>query len=1534
MNSHQEALSRTLAVVLMLSVVLSTTVAGVAVPQSSPQSVDGDFTFSALDTASCVTFESGFPCTGGDLTNSATVRVTKITTPEIGKLKLTVEPTAVSGYSDDDYSFEARVDNGAWSDPAALNAGTAPVLVENDYLSGSIQYPTIYVRVTDSTGSVVAQNALLSPLPYSISAGNAQETFQDASPVNESSSSSRNALVIGNEFRDVQEPTYSGVSRFNDGDPFQESFEDKSIPPVRYSDGGAKIAGATGNVLYFENLREGAGFPAIFSHDARSMNLGTAIYGIPGGEYQSIRIDYGLQTETVNQYVQVNLVDGFGNPIDNSVVDSPTRRLTQTTERGGEYFDNKRQYSNALYEDNLQTDTLKFQLTSEERQYVANNNNLYLTYETNDRAYLLLYRTPIISQSIENEEGQNFVPDEKYFETAFNKTGGNESVSTFAEFADYDIKGSLNDAYQSFDKTPGENVQIQVRVENVGDQRVERQIGIYSMSENNQTLYGEDATPRIIEERTIAVEPRSSKTVTVEYAYEGYEYGNHSVSVIDITENDNPIPLNRKGTEETSSKVYVLQPATFEVKNVITPSSWLIYDNFDTTVTVENVGDLDGDAVLRGEFQDWSGTLPIPETKGGDVRANASGEVANVTFDSRNYQYSPSYPERPETPTDRPNSPYGSSLTFSDNSDPDVRTDPDVDSRFSATTFHPFAEPNSKLQESINNTKTTEQIRIYKLDIITMTVEGERDNTDIWYASGHEYATAVQDPYIDAWKFATDYDIYEEPIGSMPSLEQTQYLFPLYKVGDAQNPLDARVLVRNSGQAPVGDARVVIRTDKIGYDGSQPGIVGTGGLEDIPPFQTAEVRVPVVIRNDVGNGGVHTLTADVRTEPDYIQQVTLDADSPGGVEQFRTTVNTRLWADFLHIETTTDMPTVNEACTGVNPSDSISETVDCATGLQEDFVFQQVHQNVGGVDGPREVFARIYAHEDPTGASNYFNIGAVSNPWNGVFTGNAWDQQEVTIEAGTTHSYTATLPIDEPGIYSVRSAPVRTNNIGELTQYKNWSFTPPEKHLYFKVLDITTPEPDYYTHKNRFECKSGTCYTRNGPNTVWEGGMVGFTDDSVDNVMIEWRQWEGTINYNGGDTTVRSATCAEADHCYSSGSYPTDRNAVKSFHRFQNPGQETVTLRVRDAAVYGAGAGPEADSLGTPNEATQSWTWTVDEDQNDPNAGVYLSDRINSDSSPDGTTLWHSYGPTNYDGIETCFTSSATDAEIGIEADSWSNNMPGSANQDTRCRTWGPSYTGPNTVTYEAWDFSGRSDTATSTFTIETDTKNPSASLSVSSDSPYYSVPSRGYTNDVRWRGSADDDETGIRSASDGCGYTWAGDRGSQSPSCSDSFNTYYTSSGTKEMTFTVEDYHGNTKSATETIRMERDTTAPSVSGAFSTSASGSDSGVGLWKVTGYVSSCVSSGDVRSYDCDLSIGSSSASIDVKVRADSASVPSGCGSDSDSTSASASGFAQITFHDYHGNTETVTIDDSDYDSDYASQDPCPPPPDDGDSRTGL
>jgi hypothetical protein len=1264
-------------------------------PGPSPPGFSGCIEFANEAQAQC----------GGSVSDRLVVQPTVVPTEEGGQMKVKVAAERAAGF-DGDYTMLARADSGGWVSADSL--GT-PLAVTNDYRPGSTQYPSIYVRVIERSSNRVVAFESTTLEPVTVAA--AEESWYEGRELNNTDveNPKKGVDIVSTTSREVREPTYTGVSRFNDADGTRETFEDDALPPVRYDDAGAKVAGPLGNLTYFSNLRENNTQPAILTHGNKQMRLGMGLFSIPSGEFQKMRVDYGLQTEQADQNVRVNLVDSYGRVIDPSTVNAPDRQLSQTTGKSASYFAERRQFENAIDKDNIDTESIEFTLTQAEQEYISENNDIYVTYATNNRATLLLYRTPIITQSVRDQSSDNFVPETKYFEEQFNEQNNQEKAATFAGSSSYRLRGELNNQYGTYDKKPGETVSIEVSMSNNGDSRVERTIGLFSMSEKNKSLSGSAAERKVIDTRVVGIEPRTTKRFNVEYDYEPHEYGNHTVVVHDITDKNNPKPLNRAGTELTQTGVYVLQPATFKVRSVTTPESYLIENNFNTTVVVQNVGDLNGSATLENTFQNWDSTVTIPDTPGGNVRGGVDGGYTDITFSRDGFEYSPSYPERPAggNPNARPEAPYGTKLTYSDNEVHDMAEDPvDNASTFEATASHAFTNPNPALTEATNDSQTGDGVRIYKLNIITVKLEGDRTNDDTWYASGWGYTNQSPPTQWNAGNDAAKYDIFENPQGGLPSVADSKYIYPAYEIGDVGNQLNANIRVRNNGQTEIGDARVRLNTNKTGLAGAK-GIVGTSGKQDLPSKTTTSLDVPVVIRNDAGNGGQHTFEATPRDSEDYIQQVNVREFEGGpnaGSQQFRTNVTVELWADFVHKNTRTADNTINERCArqrsgDVNPTDPAGEQGDCA-GQSGTFSFEQVHKNHGGVEGRLTVDAAIHKARDPSDQSEYGNLGSVSSlkPTGEDY----WDTRTFELEDNERQTFTAnTIPIDEPGVYNVKASPHRTNNEPELGKYEDNGYVQSDEWLSFKVLDITDPEPYAEISDTKAQCKAGACDGSAGEWAVYEGARVEFDNHSVDNVVANTIKWGGSISYNGGDTR-----CHGADHCYTESGFADDQRADTIVHRLTGSSDETVSLRARDHPAYGEGA--TLTQAGTPNEATEDFPLEVIEDNEDPTASLRDTKHINPDGSPNSRTVWKSYGSTNYHGIEVCITANSDDDQIGIEADDWrGTSLPGGDNEDTRCRTW--SNAGDKTAIYQAWDFAGNDKTVTETIDVSTDNVDPTA---------------------------------------------------------------------------------------------------------------------------------------------------------------------------------------------------------------------------------
>lgn len=1493
---------RVLTVAVLLMVTLATPVGAVgwSTAASGPAQGsigDGDPQPAVAPTDVCIEIEGDGITQCAGATNVVSAKYTKLDTDAPEVLKFRVNATIESGVTSGEYDVEAHIDQGGWA-AGSLTDDPTLLSIEKQYRGGSIQYPTLRVRVVDpSTGAVVGINSAVLDNGYRVPSADEDpfETFQydedgDLTQT-KTDSPEKGATVSNQDSRYVRQPTYSFPSRFNDGDERHEPFEDVSLPPVEYNDAGAKVGGPKGDIKFFENLREAGNLPAILSHDENEMRLGTMLYGVPSADFAKMRIDYALQSEARNQHVQVNLVDRYGNVIDPSVANSEARRLYHTVSVDDDsYFQDRKQYENAISKDNLNTATIEFKLTDEEREYIQNNNEVYVTYRTDNRAHLLLYRTPIISQSVEDQTNDDFVPETKWFEEEFNELGGEEDPATFD--AQYKVYGAINDKYNSIDRRPNEPLKLQVTVTNNGDERVERRIGVYSMSENNESLY-DNPQPDVIDRRTVAVEPHSKKTILINKTWDDYEFGYHNVSVVDTTDPDNPQRIARERDGENVTQVYVLQPATFEVRNVIAPNSWLIHDNFNVTVVVQNVGDLDGTGTIHGEFQDWSGTMTIPETEGGIVREGQAGEFANVTFSREGYNYSPSYPERPTNGNDalRPNSPYGSNLTYGDAGH--------NESKFTATTLPEYTKPNPRLYDSLLHNKTADETRIYKLQIITMFVEGERTNEDTWYASGYGYANNTSSPYWDAGTYVNNgaYDILERPIGAMP-VYGYQYVYPPVKTGDQNDEMNVTVRIFNNGTADTGTARVKVMTDKIGLDSS--GVAGTAGATNIGPWESQNISVPITIRNDPGNDGEHRLEAKVRTKPDYIKQYEEGGDEAHDtLDNQEAFVNVEVWEDFL-FQHTGGTNVLNERCTGYNPSDTESESVDCEDAAQEYYDLTQWHKNVGGTNGSLTVNAYIHAYSDPSGQSQYSDFRWVAG--SNEYSTNYYDNQTQDILANENKSFTAQdLPFKEPGVYATAAYPHRANNEdGSLSTYEQYEQVPEEDWHVFKVLDITDPESYGDIRDTTYPCKSGTCDGSDGTWTVWEGATVQFDNDSVDNVVINRLLWGG-VSYDGGDKNCPGT------YCYSGAGYNADETTDKPVHRFDSPGTYNITLQVWDHPAYGEGA--TVGTTGTPNSDKDGWDITVKDDTYPPSVSVYVSDKNNPDGSPDSTTVWKSDG--DYDGIEVCYTATQSDDEIGIESDWWSG-VSGSKNQDTRCRTY--SSTGEKTVEYEAWDFAGLSDYDSTKVTVKEDTSDPSVTLTGTRSSEW--VDKAYWSSSVTWDADASDGETGLVNCDDGGAYTWWGDTNGDASSCSDSFTTSYHSASESGTTFRVdvkvEDYHGNTDSDYDTVVQYEDKTDPYVDGEYEECSAGYDTdGCSVTAYLSYYDKGPNYG-IGVYKTD---GPTSVTASADANADASDAD--CGTwvyDYDDDYVSETTYV----YDYHGNYDydTITAYAEDYDKEYA------------------
>jgi hypothetical protein len=485
--------------------------------------------------------------------------------------------------------------------------------------------------------------------------------------------------------------------------------------------------------------------------------------------------------------------------------------------------------------------------------------------------------------------------------------------------------------------------------------------------------------------------------------------------------------------------------------------------------------------------------------------------------------------------------------------------------------------------------------------------------------------------------------------------------------------------------------------------------------------------------------------------------------------------------------------------------------------------FNATYTNYGGEAEDFELEALIDAYRDPTGDSAYSDWGWVADRETADGT-HYWDNNPQTLQPhpndGSTKTYTADgITLDEPGIYRTRAKPrVATGeNDSTLNSYENNSFTDPE---YVKVLEITDPATNITDTNKDFPAKSGVVDQHAGGDfELWDGGYIKLNGDSVDNVGIHNTAWGGAPSYNGGYTD-----CPGGATCYTNAGYNDDAGSDNPIvHRFTSAGTHTVTYTAADYPEYGAGA--PVNSTGTPNTDTTSVTVNVQRDDNSPSVSASHDDTLNPDGSPDSSTTWHSNSGTNYDGIIECFSGSASDTEIGIEATDW-NGISASGDSGT-CESW--SSTGSYSVSYDAWDFANNHGQSSSyTINVKHDGTPPRGSnmavfVNTQSDNKpaacsnpwcgWHANPSAdGFgVGSTSFTASIGDGETGLINCDDGGAYNWSGDFGANGEpgSCEGQFVTYYTSAGSPYARVDATDYHGNTGFVGDNAELHHDSGDP-----------------------------------------------------------------------------------------------------------------------------
>lgn len=475
------------------------------------------------------------------------------------------------------------------------------------------------------------------------------------------SSNTQISQVIQDGFDVVLNDTVlSDVSRYSDGTSRITALQNPRVPP---NSGGSNAA--VGQANNMSNLRESSTqFPAVvFGDNSEDMlHIGTAYYGVPEAENHYLILTYGLHGE-IDTEAEVQIVDRQGNIIDkDGASQNPRPFIIQDTMNNSLNLRDGEQFQQAIDKNTTNTKQVVIRLTDEEVEYINNNYEAFVTYRTDGgEDTLLLYEAQIASTDVVRESTklpENVTTNESQYE---------EDPATFD--ITYRMPYSMNAQYQQIDVLPGETFKIPVTIRNRGDTRVERTVGLHDeFSENNMNY------STIVSEREVMVPPQSEKTIFLEYKWEDYQHGNHTVTLYDTTNDTNWESVSsQEGADQY--EVYVFQPPTFEVVGMNTPDSWLRYDHFQTLVAVQNVGDLDTSYLpegerpyIQGKFGPWQGQI-TGYVSGGSVRAGEGGGTVNMYF-QRNIDYTPNYPNPNQTYSEdkwRQNAPYHTELSAAEN---------------------------------------------------------------------------------------------------------------------------------------------------------------------------------------------------------------------------------------------------------------------------------------------------------------------------------------------------------------------------------------------------------------------------------------------------------------------------------------------------------------------------------------------------------------------------------------------------------------------------------------------------------------------------------------------------------------------------------------------------------------------------------------------------------------------------------------------------------------------------------------------------
>lgn len=433
------------------------------------------------------------------------------------------------------------------------------------------------------------------------------------------------------------ETTY--VSRFNSNNENDVAFHDNLIPPTQQS-GGEINNPARGTVDNFEELRTNPDRAAIIRPE-NPLNIGMAIKGISEAEGHTLSITYAVQGEdTANNYIDTKIVDEQSDELYTSRPPSASElEVTSTTDRP---------FENSGDTEDLETKTKEIPLTSNEVDYINENGEMYVVFENMDidiNTVLLLYNVEVNStddlEQIEEDREEAESGDE-----ASETVTANPEERPGGFTTSFTVDGNLNSDYDTYDVEPDNELSKTVTIENTGDTTIEGDFAIIDEYEppeirfpnegqlDNNLESSEEEITRIEE---LKVAGGETESIMVSNSWSESEFGNHTLKFVEIDENGDYVDLDPENGVTPQFDVYVFQPATFEISEINVPDEHLIYDNFNSDIKVQNIGDLPGERTMEVEYGDWETEKTI-SLGSGNAREGTTSESNTIRFYRDNHE--------------------------------------------------------------------------------------------------------------------------------------------------------------------------------------------------------------------------------------------------------------------------------------------------------------------------------------------------------------------------------------------------------------------------------------------------------------------------------------------------------------------------------------------------------------------------------------------------------------------------------------------------------------------------------------------------------------------------------------------------------------------------------------------------------------------------------------------------------------------------------------------------------------------------------